>query len=299
MPLLYGVAMSGGEGFGPVGPLSAEGPPFAVAGPSSVTLDAARSGSGSFDVSNVTGRPVRARLLLLPGAGADASWFQIAGEPERALPVAGTAAVDVSVRVPEKAPAGSFSFVLGAALEEAPDQVVSGPTVSFQVPEPKKRKFPWWILIVVLVALLVLAGGGILVYNLTRPDPEPSPSPTPSDTGPPILRTDALTFDTATLDLDLDLDGIGDVQLADADLSPAVPAERPTTVFGLMRGVAFVPAPTFEQCRDVFLQEFVEVPEVDDGTFVCVFTSEGHAGLLEFRQTQPDQSREILVTVWD
>ena len=74
----------------------------------------------------VTGRPVRARVLVLPGAGADASWFQVVGESERALPVAGTATVDVAVKVPEKAPAGSFSFAVGAALEEAPDQVVSG-----------------------------------------------------------------------------------------------------------------------------------------------------------------------------
>jgi hypothetical protein len=184
MPLLYGVAMSGGEGFGPVGPLSAEGPPFAVAGPSSVTLDAARSGSGSFDVSNVTGRPVRARLLLLPGAGADASWFQIAGEPERALPVAGTAAVDVSVRVPEKAPAGSFSFVLGAALEEAPDQVVSSPTVTFEVPERDSRPFPWWIVAIIVGALVVLGVGALLIYLFTRP-----PGPPALDEAPTISGT--------------------------------------------------------------------------------------------------------------
>ncbi|MGC5171748.1 hypothetical protein ACLQ2Q_13970, partial [Microbacterium sp. DT81.1] len=62
--------MSGTEGFGPRGPAAAEGPPFAVAGPASVSLDAGRSGAGSFTVSNVTGRPVRARVLVLPGAGA-------------------------------------------------------------------------------------------------------------------------------------------------------------------------------------------------------------------------------------
>ena len=172
----YGVAMSGGEGFGPVGPVAAEGPPFSVAGPSTVSLDGARSGSGSFTVSNVTGRPVRARLLVLPGAGADAAWFQVVGESERLLPVAGTATVDVSVRVAEQAPAGAFSFSVGAALEEAPDRVVSGPTVAFQVAEPAKRKFPWWIVIVAAAALLLLIGGGLAIWFLTRPDPTPAPA---------------------------------------------------------------------------------------------------------------------------
>ncbi|GAA1975000.1 hypothetical protein [Microbacterium pumilum] len=287
--------MSGGEGFGPAGPVAAEGPPFSVAGPTTVSLDAARTGSGSFTVSNVTGRAVRARVLVLPGEGADASWFQVTGESERALPLAGTATVDVAIKVAEKAPAGSFSFAVGAALEEAPDQVVSGPTVVFQVPGATKRRFPWWIVIVAAVALLLLVGGGILIWNLTRPNPQPSPT----DTGPAVLRSETFLFDTATRDVDLDLDGVTDIQLSDADLSPAVPAGRPTTVFGNMRGVAFIPAPTFEQCRDVFLQQFVEVPEADDGTFVCVFTSEGHAGVLEFGPTQPDQSREVKATVWE
>ena len=173
------------EGFGPVGPVAGQGPPFTVAGPSSVTLDGARSGAGSFAVSNLTGRPVRARVLVVPGTGADASWFQIAGESERAVPVAGTATVDVAVKVPEKAPAGSFSFAVGAALEEAPDQVVSGPTVAFEVPEPKKRKFP-------LLdpdrrrggALLLLIGGGIAIWLLTRPPADPT-----LETGPTISGT--------------------------------------------------------------------------------------------------------------
>ncbi|MGC5224685.1 hypothetical protein ACPW96_19140 [Micromonospora sp. DT81.3] len=85
--------------------------------------------------------------------------------------------MDVSVEVEKKATAGSFSFILGAALEEAPDQVVSSPTVVFEVPEPKKPRFPWWIAIVAVVALLLLAGGAVLIWNLTRTPPPPSPAP--------------------------------------------------------------------------------------------------------------------------
>ena len=174
--------MSSGGDFGPVDPPVVGGPPFTVAGPSTLSLDGARSGSGSFTVSNVTGRPVRARVLVVPGAGADAAWFQVVGESERQLPVAGTATVDVTVKVAEKAPAGAFSFAVGAALEEAPDQVVSGPNVTFQVAEPKKRKFPWWIVIVAAAALLLLGGGGLAIWFFTRPTPSPTPSPSPSPT---------------------------------------------------------------------------------------------------------------------
>lgn len=173
--------MSSGGEFGPAGPAPGGLPPFAVAGPSTVSLDAARSVAASFTVSNVTGRPVRARVIVLPGAGAEASWFQVAGESERALPVAGTATVEVAVKVAPDAPAGSYSFALGAALEEAPDQVVSGPTVAFQVPEPKEKKFPWWIVIVVAAAVLLLVGGGLAIWFLTRP-----PSP-PKLTEPPTI----------------------------------------------------------------------------------------------------------------
>lgn len=175
--------MSSGGDFGPAGPSQSGAPPFAVGGPSTLSLDESRSGTGSYTVSNVTGRPVRARLLVLPGAGADAGWFRIEGETERPLPIAGTATVDVAVTVPPGAPAGPSSFQVGAALEEAPDQVVSGPTVSFTVPESAKRPFPWWIVIVAAVALVVLIGGGIVIWMLTRTVPDPVLSQPPAITG--------------------------------------------------------------------------------------------------------------------
>lgn len=182
----YGVAVSGSvDGFGPVVPASGDGPPFAVAGPSEVTLDGSRSGVGSFTVSNVTGRPVRARMLVLPGTGADASWFQITGESERMIAVAGAATVDVSVKVEEKAEAGSCSFALGAALEEAPDQVVSSPTVVFQVPDREKPPFRWWIIAIVVGALIILGVGAWLIYAFTRPPPPPTLEQAPTISGTP------------------------------------------------------------------------------------------------------------------
>ena len=265
--------MSGGEGFGPVGPVAAEGPPFSVAGPSTVSLDGARSGSGSFTVSNVTGRPVRARLLVLPGAGADAAWFQVVGESERLLPVAGTATVDVSVRVAEQAPAGAFSFAVGAALEEAPDRVVSGPTVAFQVAgageaevpvvdRDRRRRSPAAARRGRHPDLEPHPCGAVTLHRVPRTPGRRSSGPMNSCSRPPAkmwtwISTARPTSDSQTL-----------------ICRRSAPNRQPTIVFGLMRGVAIVPEPTFEQCRDVFLAESVEVPHADAGTLVCVFTSD-------------------------
>jgi hypothetical protein len=298
--------MSGGD-FGPVAPAAGEGPPFAVAGPSAVTLDAARSASVSFTVSNVSGRPVRARVLVLPGAGADASWFSVVGESERALPVAGTTIVDVAVKVSEKAPAGAASFVLGAALEEAPDRVVSSPTVSVQVPPPKPKPFPWWIVIVAVVALLLLVGGGILIWSLTRPDPKPSPSPspsatqTPTPTEHPVLDTGSFLFEDNGMTVDLDIDspdGIIDITLIDPDLQ-VIPFNRPTTLIA-QRGLAIVPNPDFETCREASLASQVDIAEGARRTLVCVLTSANRLALLAFGpQIDGSSRRQVSITLWE
>lgn len=189
--------MSSSGGFGPTGNDASELAPFVIGGPSQLTLDDSRTGTVAFSVSNVTGRPVRARIFVQPGAGTDVGWFLIAGEgpaptgtwsamTERGLPVSGTASIEVTVRVPDAAPAGAASFVLGAALEETPDQVVSGPTVAFEVSAARaKRKFPWWIAAVAAGALVVLVGGGALIWALIGPSSNDSPSTqTSADAGP-------------------------------------------------------------------------------------------------------------------
>ncbi len=270
--------VSSGDGFGPVGPTPGGTPPFAVAGPSQVKLDGSRLGSGSFTVSNVTGRPVRARVFVQPGAGADPSWFEVTGGPERALPVAGTATVDVAVRVPEKAPAGSFTFQLGAALEEAPDQVVSGPTVSFEVPPIRRKPFPWWIVIVAAVALLVLVGGGLLIWNLTRPDPQPSP--TASD--PPVHLEDRVFVDVNQVFITgsyLDLDeGILSTTFSDEGedvyFYPGGGSGEVGVVGQGSPRLAVVSEPSHTACRsatdydDLNAQNIVLLP--DRTTYVCV-----------------------------
>ncbi|WP_344093817.1 hypothetical protein, partial [Microbacterium deminutum] len=173
--------------------------------------------------------------------------------------------------------------------------VVSGPTVAFQVAEPNKRKFPWWIVIVAVVAVLLLAGGGILIWNLTRP--APTPTPTKTEAARPVFTTGNFVFDQPTQDVDLDGDGIIDVSLSDADLI-AVPDNRPTTVTGAMRGVAFTTDPSFVACRDATFSPSVDIPDAQGTTWVCTFTSREHVAVLEFAPQNGSQARDVSYTVW-
>lgn len=176
-----------GPGFGPTEPVTPGAAPFSVTGPTAVALDGQRTGTASFVVTNVTGRPVRARLLPQALSGADAGWLSVVGEAERPIGVAATVTVDVRVHVPPKATAGQHALRLDVSAEDRPDLVATGQVVSFTVPEPDGRKFPTWVIAVVLVAILLIGGGA---YAITRfvggPDPEASPTPTPTPTPTPV-----------------------------------------------------------------------------------------------------------------
>jgi hypothetical protein len=273
-------------------------------------------------VSNVTGRPVRARVLVLPGAGADAAWFQVVGEPERTLPVAGSATVDVALKVSEKAPAGAASFALGAALEEAPDRVVSSPTVAFQVPEGRKPPFPWWIVIVAVVALLVLAGGGILIYFLTRGDTGAETVTTPSATPTPTPTVELFAENAFTLrtgDAMVDFEGPelwtftyckflpeADLCFYDQDvLNSGVPAGEPLYVSSATNaGVAIAPDGDYETCveelSDLTVGTSATVSDVSTTTYVCFITGDRRYALLEVGpQGEGVPDRRIRYIVWE
>jgi hypothetical protein len=243
-------------------------------------------------------------LIVQPGAGAESSWFTVAsddGQPpappgwatgERGLPVAGTATVDVTVRIPETAPAGAVSFALGAALEESPDRVVSSPTVAFPVPAPTaKRKFPWWIVIVAAVALLVLVGGGILIYFLTRPDDTAPPASSPSPTHE-VAQTGELQgggFDHVDLDTKEVSSGFVEPPPgADVVFRPSFADDGgPLNLVAGENGarVSLTDDPTFEGCEaapdyDDDEAQLIRLPDVGT-TFVCVrFTDDGRMALL-------------------
>ncbi|MFH8251387.1 hypothetical protein ACH3VR_13525 [Microbacterium sp. B2969] len=296
--------MSGGEGFGPVGPSAAEAAPFSVTGPAQLRLGASRTGTASFTVSNTTGRPVRARLIVQPGAGADASWFAVAGESERALPVAGTATVDVTVTVPEKTAAGTASFTLGAALEEAPDRAVSGPNVAFDIPAAARRRFPWWIVIVV-VAVLLLAGGGLLIWNLTRSGaPEPTSSPSPTPAGPPVFASGEFTAEPNTY-FDLDTGTVIAVSGSGEDVYfyPGGGSGELGVVGQGPPRLAVVDEPTFADCEaatdydDINAQNVVLLP--DRETYVCVrFTDQQRRAVMTIGPAE-GTGLHVAFTTWE
>ncbi|MGC5171654.1 hypothetical protein ACLQ2Q_13495 [Microbacterium sp. DT81.1] len=159
--------------FGPL-PTAGDEAPLTVTGPSQVPLHIAPRGMVSFDIANLTARPVRARVSVDPIAGAELSWFDIEGGTRRDIPVGGQATVEVSVQVPGHAPPGTASFRFVAALEEDPSQATKSPTVQFTV--PKRGDGPRRWIVVVLAAALALtavAAIGILTFGLIRDDDEP------------------------------------------------------------------------------------------------------------------------------
>jgi hypothetical protein len=251
-----------------------------------------------------------------PGVGADASWFQIepeVGEPEpagpaagaeRALPVAGTATVDVTVRVPEAGPVGAAAFSLGAALEEAPQQVVSGPTVAFQVPPPpaQKRRFPWWIVIVAAVVLLV--AGGILIWLLVdrepdAPNPEVSSAPSPSASPTWALLGEARessTAEGATFDLDAgeaDLEGTG---AGDLDFTP-VPFGFESALE--VQGSLANPAVRISVAGDATVEACEAAPDYDDDDKQSIIVQQDAFTIVCVRFTDQDRMAAVLFLPMD
>ncbi len=142
--------------------------PFAVTTPAStVPLSVERRGELAVSVTNVTGRPIRARLHVVPVEPAKAEWFAVAGESERDFPLGATQAYAVVITVPPEVPEGTYSVRLDAAAEDEPQETfTTGPTVAVTVgPGRPKKKFPWWI-VAVIAAVLVIAA--IVIFLLTR-----------------------------------------------------------------------------------------------------------------------------------
>ena len=160
--------------FGPI-PVSRDEPLFTVKGPSHVPLHIARRGTVSFDVANLTDRPVRTHVFVAPISGAELSWFDIEGETRREIPADGQATIDVLVQVPEGAPFGTASFTLVASVEDEPSEAVKSPTVEFTVPKVEDDGVPRWIVVVlsVALALAVAAAVGILIFGLVSRDETP------------------------------------------------------------------------------------------------------------------------------
>jgi hypothetical protein len=134
---------------------------FTITSPSNtVLLGSTGQGQATFTVSNISGRINRGRARLTPQNPAAAAWITLEGEAERDFEIASTQQYAVTIKVPPKAPPGSYIFRLDMVGMENPDEdYAQGPGVTFQMSSAPSKPFPWWIVIaagVVLVAAVII-----------------------------------------------------------------------------------------------------------------------------------------------
>jgi len=175
-----------------------------------ITLTNERHAEATFTVSNKGRLADRAVFDIVPGDGADRSWFTVE-DPQRLVPATGSVAYLVSVDPPAEAPAGSYSLqgrVYSADSAPEEDSVLSGRTVFdlglSTAPAPKPK--PWWLIAV--AALVVLVIGTVTWLVLASGGDEPPPSDTIGATPPPTSAAPvrmpnlvSLTMEQATAEL--------------------------------------------------------------------------------------------------
>lgn len=141
--------------------------PFSITAPPEVKLSAERVGTTTFTVTNLTGRPLRARMIPRGQAGAEDSWMSVVGDPEVPMGIAATVTVDVKITVPPSAPGGQHLLVLQVVPEDDTESV-TGQAVGFTAPPPQpvevKPKRRWLrVVLIIIGSLLALIGLAVVV----------------------------------------------------------------------------------------------------------------------------------------
>ncbi len=164
--------------------------PFAVTAAPRFDLDGRNSGRTSFTVTNLAGRPVRARIRPRGGQGAEDSWFTVLGAAEIGMAVGATATVDVAIAVPPGSPAGDRTMLIEVVAEDD-TEAVSGQAVAFTVAASTTRPSSRWPLILI-VALLVLAVAGVAVFLVLRKPSAPEAPGSIGNNRPPRITGDSV-----------------------------------------------------------------------------------------------------------
>lgn len=141
--------------------------PFSITAPPEVTLGADRVGTTTFTVTNLAGRPLRARMIPRGRGGAEDSWMSVVGDAEVPMGIAATVTVDVRIAVPPAAPGGQHLLVLEVVPEDD-TETVTGQAVAFTAPPPKppevKKKRRWLrVVLIIVFSLLALIGLAVVV----------------------------------------------------------------------------------------------------------------------------------------
>jgi PASTA domain len=137
-----------------------------------VDLDQTQQGQTTFTVTNPTARVDRVVFDIVPGDGADPTWFSVE-EPQRRVAASGSVSYLMKTAIPATAAAGAYS-VQGRAYsaDSTPeeDSVLSS-RLAVEVKAkaaPVAKKRPWWILVVAALVVIVLVVVG-LVIGLRKP----------------------------------------------------------------------------------------------------------------------------------
>jgi hypothetical protein len=171
-----------------------------------VDLTEKNSVDTTFTVSNKGRVADRAVFEVVPGDGADPSWFAVE-DPQRVVPANGSVAYLVNVAVPPTASPGSYS-VQGRvySADTAPEEgsVLSGRMLLRVGPQaaPTRRPFPWWV--PVAAGLMVLVIGIATWIVLAGDEPQASAGPGPAAPVPAYARVPnlvTLTLEEATAEL--------------------------------------------------------------------------------------------------
>lgn len=167
----------------------ATGPlPFSVTGAGDLKLAADRTGTTTFTVTNLTGRPIRVRLQPKSSDPTHDGWYKVAGDPEVSMTVGATITVDVKASVPSDAPAGQDSLHLRAVDEADPEQLTDGQPVAVAIPDPPAppKKAPF-LLIGIIALVVLLVGGGAIWWFLLRGNDAPVATAPPTISGTPTV----------------------------------------------------------------------------------------------------------------
>jgi len=175
-----------------------------------IVLDNQRAGEITFTVSNPTPSADRAVLEVVPGEGADASWFATT-DPQRSVPGGGSVSYLVKVAVSADAIPGQRSVqgrVYSSDLAPEEGSVLSG-RILFDVPgaaAPAPKRRPWWLL---AVAALVLVVVGVVVW-LVVPSGNAAPVAGPSRSASPSASASASASATPATATVPNLQGLGE-----------------------------------------------------------------------------------------
>lgn len=150
-------------------------------------LDAQNRGEIVFTVTNVGLAASQAVLDMVPGDGADRSWFTVQ-EPRRFLPAGASDAYLVGVAPPPGTVAGTYSVqarVYSADADVAPEESSrQSKRVQFEVPETKKPPRPWWpYAVAAALVVVVLLTVGWLMFGRGGGGSPPAGGP-PSSAAP-------------------------------------------------------------------------------------------------------------------